>query len=80
LKPINQTVHTETRAGDPRFLAEINKLIERECKLLGLDAPTKQEYTGKDGGPIVIADRFKGWSKEDIARYAITGIKPTSIK
>jgi hypothetical protein len=29
--------------------------IERRCKLIGIDAPQKQEVTGKDGGPLVIA-------------------------
>ena len=28
------------------------KLMEREARLLGLDAPLKRELTGKDGGPI----------------------------
>ena len=46
LKPTSQTIHTETRIGDPRFLAEINRLIERECKLLGLDAPARIETEG----------------------------------
>ena len=52
--PINQVIHTENRFGDPRFLDQVNKCIERRCKLLGLDAPQKQEHTGKDGGPIII--------------------------
>jgi len=29
--------------GDPRYLLVINTCIERRCKLLGLDAPTKTE-------------------------------------
>lgn len=28
------------------------KISERRSKLLGLDAPTKQEVTGKDGAPV----------------------------
>lgn len=28
------------------------KISERRAKLLGLDAPTKQEVTGKDGAPV----------------------------
>jgi len=46
IRPHTQQIHTETRVGDPRFLAEINRLIERECKLLGLDAPAKVETEG----------------------------------
>jgi hypothetical protein len=51
LKPTSQTIHTETRVGDPRFLAEINRLIERECKLLGLDAPERI-----DGNGVIVID------------------------
>ena len=48
---------TEKRGqvGDPRFLAGVGWCIERRCKLIGIDAPTKQEITGSDGGPVVIA-------------------------
>lgn len=76
VRPHTQVIHTETRVGDPRFLAEVNKLIAEECKLLGLYAPQKQEHTGKDGGPIQIEDQFKGWSKEDVIKYILTGNKP----
>ncbi len=51
--PISQVIHTENRNGDPRALDGILKCIERRCKLLGLDAPQKQEHTGKDGGPLL---------------------------
>ncbi len=77
--PVIQVIHTENRNGDPRALDGILKCIERRCKLLGLDAPQKQEHTGKDGGPIVV-DQFKGWTLEDVAKYAITGIKPADTK
>ena len=49
-----QTVHTESRTGDVRALDGVLKCIERRCKLLGLDAPQKQEHSGKGGGPIII--------------------------
>jgi predicted transcriptional regulator len=74
--PIIQVIHTENRNGDPRALDGILKCIERRCKLLGLDAPQKQEHTGKNGGPIVVMDQFKGWTKEDLINYAIAGVKP----
>ncbi|MHC4984512.1 MAG: hypothetical protein ACYTF6_15275, partial [Planctomycetota bacterium] len=31
------------QAGDPRFLAGVQWCIERRCKILGLDAPTKAQ-------------------------------------
>lgn len=37
---------------DPRWIAERTKMLEREARLLGLEAPTRQEYSGPDGGPI----------------------------
>lgn len=49
---VNQT--SKGQAGDPRFLAGVERCIERRCKLLGLDAPEKREVTGKDGGPLLI--------------------------
>ncbi len=36
---------TEGRDGNPAFLAGVDKCIERRCKLLGLDAPIKQDVT-----------------------------------
>lgn len=46
------SVQKEQRLGDPRYLAGVQWCIERRCKLLGLDAPSKSEFTGKDGGPV----------------------------
>ena len=39
------------RDGD---LAEVRRVSEARRKLLGLDAPGRQEITGPDSGPIVI--------------------------
>jgi len=36
---------TEGRDGNPVFLAGVDKCIERRCKLLGLDAPIRAEYS-----------------------------------
>lgn len=40
--------------GDPKAAIAAVRVIERQCKLQGLDAPEKHEHTGKDGGPIAI--------------------------
>jgi len=32
------------------------RIMERRARLLGLDAPTRQELTGKDGGPVEVQD------------------------
>ena len=47
-------VNTQSRGqvGDPRFLAGVGWCIERRCRVLGLDAPTRQELTGAEGGPM----------------------------
>lgn len=78
LKATSQTIHTENRCGNIRALDGILKCIERRCKLLGLDAPEKREHAGKDGGPIQIEDHFKGWTREDVIKYIISGDKPAS--
>jgi hypothetical protein len=48
-------VRKEGQSGNPTFLAGVMTCIDRRCKLLGLDAPVKQEVTGADGGPITIS-------------------------
>ncbi len=45
---------TEQRAGNPQFLQGVQWCIDRRCKLLGLDAPTKNEHTGADGAPLYV--------------------------
>lgn len=42
----------ERRDGNPAFLAGVERCIERRCKLLGLDAPTKLAPTMPDGKPL----------------------------
>lgn len=39
-------------AGDLQALAGCLSVMGRKARLLGLDAPTRVESTGKDGGPI----------------------------
>jgi len=34
------------QAGDPRFLAGVQWCIDKRCKILGIDAPTKLEHSG----------------------------------
>lgn len=40
-----ESIVTEPQVGDPRFLQGIQWCIERRCKLLGLDAPVRQDIT-----------------------------------
>ena len=46
---------SQGQCGDPRYLAEIRANLADIRKIWGLDAPVKQEFTGKDGGPVNIA-------------------------
>jgi hypothetical protein len=39
------SVQVEERDGNPTWLAGVDKCIERRCKLLGLDAPTRAELS-----------------------------------
>jgi hypothetical protein len=41
-----------TEVGDARFLAIVFQCIEYRMRLLGLEAPKRQELTGPDGNPI----------------------------
>ena len=47
-----QALQREDKQGNPAYLRGIMDCIDRRCKLLGLDAPLKQEHTGAAGGPI----------------------------
>jgi hypothetical protein len=58
-----QTIYTENRSGDPRFLYGVLKCIERRCKLLGLDAPARVETEG-----VIVIDcaPARGVSEENL--------------
>ena len=43
------------QAGDASFLGAIDRALDGERKLLGLNAPTKLEHAGQNGGPISFA-------------------------
>jgi hypothetical protein len=42
----------KARAGHEGAVDRVLRVMQRRAELLGLDAPTKGEITGKDGGPI----------------------------
>lgn len=48
------SVTTETLLGNPAYLQGVERCIEQRRKILGLDAPSKTEVTGRDGGEIRI--------------------------
>jgi hypothetical protein len=45
---------TKALKGDLFAMDRITKLLERQARLHGLDAPTRQELTGAEGGPIEV--------------------------
>lgn len=52
--PVRKIQSSEKRDGDPAFLAILIKLSERRAKLLGLDAPVKQDIKMENlNGPSV---------------------------
>jgi hypothetical protein len=54
---IDASIETEQRDGNPAFLAGVIACIDRRCKILGLDAPTKIAPTTPDGNdpfPIMV--------------------------
>ena len=44
--------YLNAQAGDAVALSSCMRIMERRARLLGLDAPSKNEVTGKDGSPI----------------------------
>lgn len=61
------SIEKEQRDGNPVFLQGVLNCIDRRCKLLGLDAPTKSELTGKDGGPI----KTEVAAKPDLSKLSV---------
>ncbi len=55
------SVKEEFRDGDPRFLAGVERCIERRCKLLGLDAVT----SGSEDKPFIVKV-LQGVSMDDL--------------
>lgn len=64
LAEIEPGVLREAKRGSLGAVDREIRLMERRAKLLGLDAPTRQELTGKDGKPLLP----ETWS--DLARSA----------
>ncbi len=44
--------------GNPAYIAEIRQQLSERRKLLGLYAATKTEVTGKDGTPLIPAEKM----------------------
>ena len=53
---VESTIQGETGTGDPRYLSGVQWCINKRCEVLGLDAPTKREITGRAGEAIEIKD------------------------
>ena len=45
-------IRREGKQGNPAYLRGVMECIDRRCKILGLDAPAKQEISAPGGGPI----------------------------
>lgn len=56
-KRVNDTENV-VGLGDPRYIAEIRAQLSERRKLLGLYAATKTEVTGKDGAPLIPAEKM----------------------
>lgn len=53
---------SKAQSGDMQAIDRAIKILERLAKLNGLDAPSKQEITGVDGGPLdirAVASEFR---------------------
>ncbi len=57
--------------GNPAYMAEIRQQLAERRKLLGLYAATKTEVTGKDGTPLIPAEKMS----EDEIKAEIERIK-----
>jgi hypothetical protein len=53
----------EPKADDPAVVSTLVRVMERECKLMGIDAPTKIAETMPDGSPIQPQEEKADFSK-----------------
>lgn len=66
------------QAGDPRFLAIVERCIDRTCKILGIDAPLKVAQTDANGNPL---PTFRiDWDRmpEDVLRAMVVEQRTTT--
>jgi len=52
---------------NPRAADSLLRIMERRAKLLGLDAPTRQEIAGPDQGPIAVKHDLTKLTVEELA-------------
>ena len=58
------------RAGDARAGNVLVRVSARRAALLGLDAPTQLELTGRSGGPVIVGDNLSRLSDAElVARF-----------
>lgn len=64
---------------DPKRALAILKAIELRMKVVGLEAPSKTELTGKDGAPLQIASRpdLSNLTDEELEQYERLALKTT---
>lgn len=65
-------IKKEGQTGNPAYLAIVKDCIKRRCDILGLDAPKKEERTGKGGEPLYpqvlkveIIDEIESYDKKE---------------
>lgn len=56
LDELHRVAWKAAKGGDLAAMDRVLKVMERRAKLLGLDAPTRSEVTGANGGPLAIED------------------------
>lgn len=52
LDALQAAIWDTATAADLAAIEQVRRLMERRAKMNGLDAPTKQEVTGADAGPV----------------------------
>jgi len=57
-------------AGDVKAIDRILDIMRRRAKLLGLDAPSRHELTGKDGDPIEVREDPSQLTDEELRNRA----------
>jgi hypothetical protein len=69
LHAMRKGIWKDATAGQVGKIDRIIKLLEREARLLGLDAAEKFEHAGPDGGPITV-DAMRSGVAAELTRLA----------
>ena len=66
LESLLRRLWVRAHKGEGAAVDRVLRILEREAKLLGLDAPQRKQIEGPDGGPIVVRPDLSGLTVDEL--------------